>query len=311
MVALIRYFKIARPLNLVIVTLIQIIVYYKILLPVFRLHGVDSVFGLYLFPIFVIVTVIVAASGNVINDIVDVEIDKVNKPDKWIVGNTIPVSNAYVFYYLLIVFGGLLAFVIATQMDKYYLLLIYVFAVFFLYLYSKYLKRVIFLGNLVVSLFSAGVIGVILIFEYETGVLLKSISNYSYNYIKDVFLGFMIFSFLSSMFREIVKDIEDIKGDTIENAFTIPLVFGIKKAKNIAALFALFILISLVYWTNMDINIDKRYLNFYVYLIVIPNLLVIMYLLVKARDKNQFTMLSKLIKSFMLVGIFMLCFYFV
>ncbi len=311
MVALIRYFKIARPLNLVIVTLIQIIVYYKILLPVFRLHGVDSVFGLYLFPIFVIVTVIVAASGNVINDIVDVEIDKVNKPDKWIVGNTIPVSNAYVFYYLLIVFGGLLAFVIATQMDKYYLLLIYVFAVFFLYLYSKYLKRVIFLGNLVVSLFSAGVIGVILIFEYETGVLLKSISNYSYNYIKDVFLGFMIFSFLSSMFREIVKDIEDVKGDTIENAFTIPLVFGIKKAKNIAALFALFILISLVYWTNMDINIDKRYLNFYVYLIVIPNLLVIMYLLVKARDKNQFTMLSKLIKSFMLVGILMLCFYFV
>ncbi len=310
MVALSGYLKITRPLNLVIVALIQIVMYYKIMLPVFDAYGVKSVFGAYLFPIFVLVTVIIAAAGNVINDIVDVEIDKINKPDKWIVGNSITVKNAIGFYYFLVLLGAVFAFYVAYEIDKYYLLFLYVFAVFFLYLYSRYLKRVFLLGNILVSLFSAGVIGIILVFEYKAGTVLKGIAKPPYDYINDIFLGFMFFSFFATMYRELVKDMEDVQGDKFGRASTVPVVLGINKAKYTAVLLVIVLLIALIYWFTTDINTDKYYFRFYEAVIVIPYLLLTLFLLVRAKGKEDFSRLSKMIKGFMLLGILMLWFYF-
>ena len=309
MVALINYLKITRPLNWTIVALLQFVMYYKILLPIFKANGVVSVYGLYLFPLFVLVTVLIAASGNVINDIVDVDIDRINKPDKWIVGNLITLTNATRFYYSLVIVGGVLAYMIAYKIDRYYYLLLYIFAVIFLLLYSKYLKRVFLVGNILVSFFSAGVIGIILVFEYKGGGLLKGIAISQYDYIKNVFFGFMFFSFFATMCREIIKDIEDVKGDKMGNVSTLPVVIGINKTKYLAVLFGIIIFVALIYWSDMRINQNKNYLRIYDYLIMIPTLLLTLYLLIRAKKKEEFSKLSKMLKIFMLMGIMMLWFY--
>ncbi len=311
MVALSDYLKITRPLNLLIVALLQCMMYYGVLLPVLEEYGLDSVFKGGLFPVFILVTVIIAASGNVINDLVDVEIDRINKPSKWIVGNIIPLRRVVYFYIVLIIIGWILSLYIAFKIDKFYYLFLYVLAVIFLFIYSNKLKKVLLLGNLLVSIFTAGVIGIILIFEYDSGLLLKSISDESYNYIRNVFLGFMFFSFMTSLYREIVKDIEDMQGDKIEGAKTMPLVFGEKASKIISLIIAVMILIALVFWTRMDINMDRDCFVLYTYILVIPFLLFTVFILLKSKIKTDFGNLSKLIKIFMLLGIVMLVFYFV
>ena len=309
MVALSDYLKLTRPLNLLIVALLQGMMYYGVLLPVLEENGIDSVFKGGLFPVFILVTVIIAASGNVINDIIDIGIDKINKPSKWIAGNTIPLRSVGYFYIALIITGWILSIYIAFKIDKFYYLFLYALAVIFLFFYSKKLKKVLLLGNLLVSIFTAGVIGIILVFEYNSGIVLKGLSDESYKYIKSVFYGFMFFSFMTSMYREIVKDIEDMYGDNKEGAKTIPLVFGVKASKIISLVIAVIILFALVLWTKMDINTGRDYFILYTYIIVIPFLLFTVFMLLKAKAKKDFGKLSWLIKIFMLLGILLLVFY--
>ena len=147
MVALSDYLKLTRPLNLLIVALLQGMMYYGVLLPVLEVNGIDSVFKGGLFPVFILVTVIIAASGNVINDIIDIGIDKINKPSKWIAGNTIPLRSVGYFYIALIITGWILSIYIAFKIDKFNYLFLYALAVMFLFFYFKKLKKVFLFGN--------------------------------------------------------------------------------------------------------------------------------------------------------------------
>jgi len=70
------------------------------------------------------------------------------------------------------------------------------------------------------------------------------------------------------------------------------------------------LLVALIFWLTKDINNDKYYFRLYEAVIVIPYLLLTLFLLVRAKGKEDFSRLSKMIKGFMLLGILMLWFYF-
>lgn len=306
---MISFLKIIRVPNLFIVCFIQCVIYYGVLIPNFSLANIDSIFVNELFPLFVFVTMIIAASGNVINDILDVKIDKINKPQKWIVGNVISIKNAWYYYYSIILLGFFLSFYIAIKINKIHFIFLYVFAVLFLFIYSRYLKKSFLSGNIFVSLFSSGVMGILLVFESEALSSLQNINYTSYLFVIQLISGFMVFSFFISMYRELVKDIEDMNGDKMFKAKTLPIVFGEKSAKFVAGIFAVVLLIFLIYWFNSDINYNKIYLKFYILCCLILSMSYSIYLLILAKNKSDYNKISKVIKLVMIAGISMLFFY--
>ncbi len=119
----------------------------------------------------------------------------------------------------------------------------------------------------------------------------------------------MIFSFFVSLYREIVKDIEDTKGDKIANAKTIPIFFGVEVAKSICGIISIIVLALLFLWLKLDFNTGNLYLVIYMVLFVMSPLFYSVYLLKNASFKKDFNRLSGFIKLIMLSGIFLLFFY--
>ncbi len=303
------YIKVLRIKNIIIVALVQALFYYGIILPRLAKYNIQPTLNHNIFPLFIIVTLLITAGGNIINDIFDCNVDRLNKPGKWYIGNSISTQNAYLYYIFIVVLGFIIALYIAIKISKTPFILLYFLAVYFLYLYSKYLKQTAFWGNLLVSAFSAGVMGILLFFEWNTLIKLQYISNKDYRIIIMIIIGLSIFSFLTSLLRELIKDIEDMEGDKIQGATTIPITYGIKKSKIISYVLTVVSFIALFSWIFLPINSGKSYLKAYILILLIPFLLYISLLIYKAKEKKDYSDLSSIIKIYMLFGILILFFY--
>jgi 4-hydroxybenzoate polyprenyltransferase len=117
-----------------------------------------------------------------------------------------------------------------------------------------------------------------------------------------LFWVYVIFAFLITIIREIIKDIEDIKGDAIQQCKTIPLVWGINSSKNIiyGLLTILFLFLILVGFVFVHSNLIMIcFLGVFVF---IP-LIWLSRMLFKAQIKADFHALSSMIKWITLMGI--------
>lgn len=166
---------------------------------------------------------IVAAAGNAINDYFDVEIDRINKPQRPLPSGALPPNDALIFYLILIFISILLSVFISIQA-----IIIVIIVNILLFFYSKRLKRTAFWGNLTVSLVSA------LAFIYG-GI---SVGNVQQAWIPAAF------AFLFHFGREIVKDVEDVKGDKASYANTIAIKLGAKTAITIASAIFIFLIFT-------------------------------------------------------------------
>ncbi|TGC09711.1 geranylgeranylglycerol-phosphate geranylgeranyltransferase [Methanolobus halotolerans] len=178
----------------------------------FPLYGSFMVF----FTVFMI-----TGAGNAINDYFDVEIDRINKPDRPIPSGSISPSGALYFSLALFISGTWSALLINPACGA-----IAFFNSLLLIYYARTLKRTAFLGNLAVGYLtgSAFLFGGAVFFERGG--------------IESVFVLFLLAT-LATLAREIVKDIEDIEGDFKDGARTLPIVIGPKKAAAFAALISL------------------------------------------------------------------------
>ena len=169
----------------------------------------------------VLVVVLVAAGGYVINDYYDIDTDKLAKPWRPIPSGRISRKQALIMAWILFLSGIMLSFVLD--------LVIFIFTVvnaLLVYEYSRWIKRTGFPGNLVVALNSSATI--------LMGVLAKSLLLKIE--IPVVTLIPAVISFLLVLGREIVKGIEDYYGDKESCYLTIPVSLGVCKASKIASL---------------------------------------------------------------------------
>jgi len=183
------------------------------------------------FPLFesilVFLTVfLITGAGNAINDYYDIDIDRINKPDRPIPSGRIGLSTALYFSLALFVLGTLFAFMINPVCG-----IIALINSLLLIYYARTLKRTAFLGNLAVG--------------YLTGstFLFGGAVFFEKGGLEDVFILFLLAT-LATIAREIVKDIEDIDGDMKDGAHTLPIVIGPGKAAGIAALIGLVAVIT-------------------------------------------------------------------
>ncbi|WP_318786619.1 geranylgeranylglycerol-phosphate geranylgeranyltransferase [Methanimicrococcus hacksteinii] len=173
--------------------------------------------AVHLFYIFIMVFLATGA-GNMLNDYYDVDIDRVNKPNRPLPSGRIGLKEAVYLTIICFSVALLIAFLINPVSG-----IIGFINVFILIWYAKTLKRTVLLGNLSIAyltgstfLFGASFLG-------TDGVI--------------VMIPLSILAFLATAAREIVKDIEDIKGDSEDGAVTFPIKYGEKPAIWLAAAF--------------------------------------------------------------------------
>lgn len=165
------------------------------------------------------VVFMVMGGGNAINDYFDHKIDAINKPSRPIPSGRISLKAAGIYSLALFAIGTITAFFIGLLPG-----LIALFTSIMLTLYAYNLKKMPIIGNIVVSFF----IGLTFVFG---GVVVGAITT-------SIYLGF--FPFLTTMMREIVKDMEDMEGDKKEGARTLPIIYGLRWSSIIAAFFMIF-----------------------------------------------------------------------
>ncbi|HTE31628.1 MAG TPA: geranylgeranylglycerol-phosphate geranylgeranyltransferase [Chryseolinea sp.] len=224
-------------------------------------------------------TMLIAAAGYIINDYYDVKIDYINKPDRVVIGKSITRRFAILFHVLLSFGGVLIGLYLSWSLTALNLV-----SVFLLWLYSNNLKRLPLIGNLVVALLTGASIYSVEIL-YRTG--------------NPLIIIFSIFALFITLVREIIKDIEDLKGDNTFGCRTLPITVGIRRTKLI-----LYGVIALFFVTVIAINRFYQALPFEYYLVFlfIP-LLLLVYRLIRADTKRDFTLLSTFCKVIMLLGI--------
>ncbi|NIO44386.1 MAG: digeranylgeranylglyceryl phosphate synthase [Candidatus Aenigmarchaeota archaeon] len=167
----------------------------------------------------ILVASLIAGAGNVTNDYYDYEIDKINKPKRVIPSGKIKRKNAAFFAAILYVLANVLA-ILFLNTD---MILLALFNTFISFVYAWKIKAT-FLGHFIDSWLAAS--------TFLFGALFVNITA------TIIFLFSM--SYLTNLGREIVKGIEDMKGDKKIGARTLPVILGKIISSWIAILFIIF-----------------------------------------------------------------------
>jgi 4-hydroxybenzoate polyprenyltransferase len=305
-------FRLIRLPNLVIVAVTQYALQYAILLPELVKIGLKPLLPDLQFGLLACSTVLIAAGGYVVNDIEDVDIDRLNKPEhKRIVERVYALDFCWKIYWFLTILGFAISLYLAFFIHDFVQLAIYPAAVTLLWAYSKWFKRQFLIGNLVVAVFCAFVAWVVFyaqslpqyVLGYSFDTFYSLVPNYSTipDAAKTVFIGYAIFAFISTLFREIIKDIEDVTGDKAQGCQTLPIVLGVPKAKSAALIVGFLFILALLFFNFLfkDNYLKLIFLNLSITLPVCYALS----LLIKAEEKQDYSRLSKISKLIMLSGL--------
>lgn len=163
-----------------------------------------------------VVVFIVTGAGNSINDYFDHKIDAINKPERPIPSGRISLKTALIYSISLFALGIILAFLINLLLG----MIAFLSSILMIF-YARDLKTKCLIGNLSISFLT----GLCFVFG---GIAVDQITI-------SIYLGF--FAFLMTMAREIVKDMEDVEGDKLEGAATLPILHGMRISSLLSAFF--------------------------------------------------------------------------
>jgi len=292
---MISFLKLIRYKNLIMVLLTMILTKYALISSFLK----ESNLSYLDFLILSLSILLISAGGYIINDIYDIEADKINKPHKVYISNTISKKRAIIFYLAFTILGLILGLWLSFLKNIEILSLYFIATAVLLLLYSKYLKKLPLLGNLLISLLVPFII--ILVYEFDKKLVAKS------ELFNDIFLSitvfyYMFFAFLTTLIRELIKDIEDVDGDFKLKMKTLPILIGKVRTRNISIFLSLLLLFFLFLLIKDSFDSNELYLMPFASILSIVSAYFI-FKLWSAKTKTQFSFLSSLMKMIMLIGI--------
>jgi len=251
---------------------------------------------------FIILTIsilLITMGGYLINDIYDIESDKINKPDKVYITTIISIKNGQFLYFLTSITGLILGLYLSVNKNLNHLSGYFIVTVIILFVYTKILKKLPLIGNVIVALLVS--LPIFLVYEFDHSMI--SIKDIFDNLFLSIIIFFyLLFAFLTTLIREIIKDLQDIKGDNKLKLKTLPIMIGKKRTINFL-IFLSFLLQLLLLMVLIDSFKNDQYLILF-FLITLS--LLVVYLIYKLRvpfKNNQYQLLSSLMKIIMLVGV--------
>jgi 4-hydroxybenzoate polyprenyltransferase len=270
------FLRLIRAGNLLIIVLTQYLVRIFLVGPKenWLQHLADSRFFL-----LSLSTVLIAAAGYIINDYYDIKIDTINKPRRVVIGRMLRRRHAMVTHTAFNALGIGLGLLVGLKVAAVNLL-----AAFVLWLYSNQLKRLPFIGNFTVALLTAASLLVIIVYVPRNGFLVVT---------------FAVFAFFISLIREIIKDMEDLRGDATFGCQTLPIVWGIRRTKTL-----LYILIGsfLVILFTLSFYLQEWIVFYFTLFVFLPTAW-LTWRLARADTRKEFGYLSTWCKIIMLSGV--------
>lgn len=292
------FLKLIRYQNLLLLALMQLIFRFGYL----ELINIPLSLWYWQYALLIAATVLIAAGGYVINDIFDQETDLENHPKRTIIGNSISESKAYIIYASLTITGVLCGFILANSVEKSNFAIIFVLIATLLYFYASTLKQIAVVGNIIVATLLAFSVIIIGIFDIVP-------NTFDFNQ-KQMMLAFSIlfdyakFAFIINLVREMIKDIEDIKGDTLQEMKTLPILIGVAKTNKIAFLLLLLPVLYLLYYVKIYLfDSTLYYALFYAIALVIAPIIICLIKIWNAKEKSDYSQISSFLKWIIFFGI--------
>ena len=303
---MISFFKLIRYKNLIMVLLTIVLTKYAII------NSFTFAVSDLQFILLAIAILCITASGYIINDVFDVTADKINKPKKVFIGNTISKKNGLLAYFILTTLGLILGIYTSYIKGNSFYSFFFISTIVLLYWYSKSLKRVAIVGNLVISFLTAFTLFIVLVFEIKntntSSNIAESILNLfaSISVTVPVFI-YMVFAFFMTLIREIIKDIEDMNGDYALKMKTLPIIIGVNRTKKVVLAISSFVFLFILIILKEELA-HLHLLFWYTILFILSPFAWFLYKLYNAKTIKEFHLLSNLIKLIMFFGILSMLF---
>ena len=244
-----------------------------------------TVLEIELFVLFTLSILAIQAGGYIINDIFDIEIDLINKPKKVLLKNEKLVERAKGIYKTLNLIGVGTGIWFSMQIAQPGYSIVFIGAALLLFYYSKTFKSRFIIGNITVAILAM--------------FPLIILSLVVFNSIPLEIRFFLIFVFMLSLIREIIKDCQDIKGDYKFGCKTLPIVLGTVRAVTISRILLGIVILSLVvilYFIGNNLN-----LKLYIFVLLLP-LLWLVYKLDSTKKNWNFELFSSVLKVIFFLG---------
>jgi len=222
---------------------------------------------------------IAIASGYIINNFYDYEKDLINKPVKSKIDKVVRKRTKLSLYIIL----NFLC-IYTSSLVSWKSVLFFSIYIFMIWFYSHKLKRILFVGNIVSSLLSVIPFLIILIY---------------YKNFELIIFMYAIFLFLVVYMREIIKDLENIKGDFTLNYRTIPVVYGEQLSKYLLMVIS-FIVVIIVCFLLTYFDTGMMYYYYYLSIVI---LLLFTIILRKYNSKKYYNLLHNLLKFLIVLGV--------
>ena len=286
---IISLFSVVRGYNIPIIILAQYLSAIFILAPEIRALDVVLDFSLFLI---VFASTVTIASGYIINNFYDSRKDLINRPTKSMLDRLVSQTTKLKVYFLLNFIAALVAAYLSWRAFLFFSA--YIFLIWF---YSHKIKKYAFIGNLMASFLAVMPFFAILLYYY-TKLPFYEIETYKSQFV--VISAHATFLFLLLLIREMIKDLENIKGDLVDNYRTIPVLYGEMTSKKIISLLSLLTLFPV--YLLIEIY-DVGYMDIYFYSCLIILIFFLKYLW-KSNTKAQFLLLHNVLKFLIVSGVF-------
>ena len=293
-----KYLKLIRYQNLLLLALMQLVFRFGFL----KFQNIFLSLADWQYGLLVLSTVLIAAAGYIINDILDQEVDNDNRPESKIIGTSISEKAAYNLYFALNITGVAIGYYLANVIHKPSFAGAFIIISATLYMYATSLKQMLIIGNMIVALllsFSVLIIGLFDLLpatydgnQTEMGILFSILIDYA------------VFAFIINFIREIVKDMEDINGDYNQGMSTLPIAFGLNKTSKIVAVLGIIATAILLWYINVNLmNSRLYYAVIYGLLLIVAPMIFFVVKIWSAKSKRDFHMLSTVLKWIIFFGI--------
>ena len=272
----ISIFSVIRLYNILIIIIAQ---YFTSIFIISIDNSISSI--LFDFQLFLLIlsSSIAIASGYIINNFYDYEKDLINKPVKSKIDKVVRKRTKLSLYIIL----NFLC-IYTSSLVSWKSVIFFSIYIFMIWFYSHKLKRILFIGNIVSSLLSVIPFLIILIY---------------YKNFEFIIFMYAIFLFLVVYMREIIKDLENIKGDFTLNYRTIPVVYGEQLSKYLLMVIS-FAVVVIVYFLLTFFDTGMMY---YYYYFSIATLLLFTIVLWKYNSKKYYNLLHNLLKFLIVLGV--------
>ena len=307
--------------NLVFIVVTQLLFYYCFVIGIDFDRAAGTVYETQLMQeikfllLFTLSSVLIAAAGYIINDYFDLNIDRINKPQKMVVEKIIKRRWTIVWHWFLSLSGILIGGYLSYKQGNFYIVISNMVCVILLWFYSTTFKKKLLIGNAVISFLTAWVI---LVFLYMTPdypvpgspgwhTVIKPF-NYPGRLFKLTVL-YAGFAFIISLIREVIKDMEDIEGDMKYNCKTMPIVWGVPASKVFVAVWIVVLVGALLVLQFYALHLGWWWSVAYCIAAIITPLLWILRQLYKAQVPKDYHRLSSAVKLVMLAGILSMLFF--